>query len=318
VRRPPSGSILRITVAVALTALIFWKSNPGEVVEAAARADWRLVGGAAALVLLDRALMAYRWLVLLRPLPGASALPLGLVMRIFFVSTFVGTFLPASIGGDAVRAYSLAKHNVTVGAAVASVFMDRMLGVLSVLLLAAVGLLLARHLLLNAAIVVALLVTSAACLIVALIVFSQRAARWAQHLAGIIPWTAPRRLAASLIDAVRQYGSAHRQLLNVLAGSVGVQVVRVVQAYLLGRALGIDAPLATHFAFVPLILLVMLLPVTINGLGTSQAAFVWFYARADVASAPAFALSVLFVALGIVGNLPGGILYAAEGLPNRR
>ena len=33
-------------------------------------------------------------------------------MRIFFVSTFVGTFLPASIGGDAVRAYSLAKLNV--------------------------------------------------------------------------------------------------------------------------------------------------------------------------------------------------------------
>ena len=30
-------------------------------------------------------------------------------MRIFFVSTFVGTFLPASVGGDAVRAYALAQ-----------------------------------------------------------------------------------------------------------------------------------------------------------------------------------------------------------------
>jgi len=52
------------------------------------------------------------------------------------------------------------------------------------------------------------------------------------------------------------------------------------------------------------------LPVTFNGIGTSQAAFVWFFARAGVDAAPAFALSVLFVALGIVGNLPGGILYA--------
>ena len=56
--------------------------------------------------------------------------------------------------------------------------------------------------------------------------------------------------------------------------------------------------------------MVMLLPVTFNGIGTSQAAFVWFFARAGVDAAPAFALSVLFVALGIVGNLPGGILYA--------
>ena len=69
-----------------------------------------------------------------------------------------------------------------------------------------------------------------------------------------------------------------------------------------------------YFAFVPLILLVMLLPITINGLGTSQAAFVWFFGRAGVAAPLAFALSVLFVGLGIVGNLPGGILYAMRGL----
>ena len=68
-------------------------------------------------------------------------------------------------------------------------------------------------------------------------------------------------------------------------------------------------PLATYFAFIPLILLVMLLPVTFNGIGTSQAAFVWFFARAGVPAAAAFALSVLFVALGIVGNLPGALLY---------
>jgi hypothetical protein len=91
--------------------------------------------------------------------------------------------------------------------------------------------------------------------------------------------------------------------------SVAVQVLRIVQAYYLGQALGIAAPLVAYFAFVPLILLVMLLPVTFNGIGTSQAAFVWFFGHAGVAAASAFSLSVLFVGLGIVGNLPGGVLY---------
>ena len=71
----------------------------------------------------------------------------------------------------------------------------------------------------------------------------------------------------------------------------------------------------------PLILLVMLLPVTFNGIGTSQAAFVWFFGRAGIPAPPAFALSVLFVALGVVGNLPGGLLYAfgrAKPRPFRR
>jgi hypothetical protein len=93
-----------------------------------------------------------------------------------------------------------------------------------------------------------------------------------------------------------------------------VQILRIVQAYFLGRALGIEAGLDTYFAFIPIILIVMLLPITMNGLGTSQATFVLFFAAAGVPAPGAFALSVLFVALGIVGNLPGGILWARSGL----
>jgi hypothetical protein len=93
-----------------------------------------------------------------------------------------------------------------------------------------------------------------------------------------------------------------------------VQVLRVLQAWCLGLGLGIDAPLSAYFAFIPIILLVMLLPITVYGLGTSQAAFVLFFDAAGVAEPAAFALSVLFLALGVVGNLPGGLLWARSGL----
>ena len=111
---------------------------------AAAGADWRPMAAAVLLVLVDRALMAYRWVVLLCTVDRALRPPLGALLRIFFVSTFVGTFLPASVGGDAVRAFSLSKLNVRGGDAVASVFMDRILGVASLLLMALVGLPLVR------------------------------------------------------------------------------------------------------------------------------------------------------------------------------
>src|SRR5947199_10804077 len=97
-------------------------------------------------------------------------------MRIFFVSTFVGTFLPASIGGDAVRAYSVAKLNVPGGDAVASVFMDRMLGVASILVMAVGGLLLARDLASDWMIVAGLAFAGAACFVTLLLVFSSRSA----------------------------------------------------------------------------------------------------------------------------------------------
>ena len=105
---------LRILVAVALTGYILFKADPAAVarVSAGARPGW--LGLAVALVVADRAVNAYRWVVLLRALTPGSRPPLGAVMHIFFVSSFVGNFLP-SIGGDVYRAFQLARLGVRSG-----------------------------------------------------------------------------------------------------------------------------------------------------------------------------------------------------------
>ena len=301
--------LARLAVAAGLTAYILWKSHPGEVLAVVANADWRPLLLAVALVVIDRALMAYRWVELLCTINPGERPPMAAIMRIFFVSTFVGTFLPASVGGDAVRAYSLSRWNVRAGDAIASVFMDRMLGVTSILLMALVGLVSARDLIANVTIVTALGVAALASTMTLVLIFSARAESALSRLLDRLPATV-RHPGNRLVEAMRRSIHASRSLLGVLTGSVAVQILRILQAYLLGRSLNIPAPIAAYFAFIPLILLVMLLPVTFNGIGTSQFAFVWFFARAGVESSPAFALSVLFVALGIVGNLPGGLLYA--------
>ena len=305
-----SRLLLRLIVAGGLTAYILWRSDPRAVAAAAAGADWRPIAVAVLLVLVDRALMAYRWIVLLCTVDRARRPALRALMRIFFVSTFVGTFLPASVGGDAVRAYSLARQNVGGGDAVASVFMDRILGVASLLVMALVGLMLARGGAATRAILWALVAAGALCVATMLLIFSRWTARLAARYIEIVPSAKIKDLGHRVLESIQKYSAYPRELIVVLLASVGVQILRIVQAYYLGLGLGIAAPLAVYLVYIPLILLVMLLPVTFNGIGTSQAAFVWSFAQAGVDAAPAFALSVLFVALGIVGNLPGGFLYA--------
>lgn len=306
------GRFLRPAAALALTGYVLWRANPRAVLAAMASADPAWIGVAAALVLVDRTLMAYRAIALLCPIDAASRPPVRDVIRVFFVSTFVGTFLPASVGGDAVRAYGLSQLRVTAGAAVASVLMDRLLGVISILFVGLVGLATSGVVdtASTRAIGLSLLLAGAVSLGASLVVFSERAAGLAHALVLRVPVASLRRIGADLALATRAYHRHHGDLALVLAGSIGVQVLRVVQAYCLGRSLQIDAQLAVYFGLVPLILLVMLLPVSINGIGPSQVAFVWFFGRAGVHAADAFALSVLFVALGVVGNLPGGWLYA--------
>ena len=308
--RAAAARIGRIALAAGLTGYILWTSDPSAVIEAAAGLDWRPVFAAVVLVLLDRALMAYRWVSLLCTLEADRRPPMAALMRIFFVSTFVGTFLPASIGGDIVRSYSLARLNVDAGDAVASVLMDRLLGIASILLMALAGLVLARDLVQDTAVVTGLVATAAVCAMALALIFSPGAAAIAASVATLLPFDSVRRMGTRIVDSVRKYASFTPQLLAVLASSLLVQVLRVVQAYFLGRGLAIETPLTTYVAVVPLILLVMLLPVTFNGIGTAQAAFVWFLTPFGVTPAAAFALSVLFIALGIVGNVPGAVLYA--------
>ena len=155
-KRPGFSGLFRLTFALALLGYTLYRADPREVWDVCKRATLVPLLIAAALAIVDRAVMAYRWFVLLRPLEGRNLPPFKTILRIFFVSSFVGTFLPASIGGDAVRAYSLSNHAVPIADSMASVVVDRMLGVLSVLLMALLGLVLAQDLAASRAVVVAL------------------------------------------------------------------------------------------------------------------------------------------------------------------
>jgi len=234
-------------------------------------------------------------------------------MRIFFVSTFVGTFLPASVGSDVVRAYAVGEEGVPLPMAVASVMMDRALGVLSILLLGLAAVIAVPQQA-PPGVVTVLLLGAIVCLALGVVIFSERVATIMTAMFDRLPWDGLKRLAHRLLEAVRTYRHHHGALANVVAGSLGVQTLRVLQAWLLGLALGITVPLSAYFVCIPIILLIMLLPVTMNGIGTSQVAFIWCFGAIGVGRAEAFALSVLFVALGIVGNLPGVVLYTTGGV----
>ena len=308
------GTGLRVAVAVGLTAYILWRADPAQVLRAAASADWRLIAAAVALVFVDRGLMAYRWMVLLSALSPQTRPPFPAVLRIFFVSTFVGSFLP-SLAGDVYRAYSLSRLHVNGVESAASVIMDRALGVLSMVLVAIAALAFAREMITLPGVLPTVLIAGVGCGVAAAGLYSERVASLALGAAALLPGQKAKRLGVGLVDAVRRYASHHGAVTVVLIASVAVQLIRVAQAYCLGVAIGIAAPLWTYLVFVPLIVIVMQVPITISGLGTSQLMFELFFGRVGVPAPQAVALSILFLALGIIGNLPGGLIYLTGPAP---
>lgn len=257
------------------------------------------------LIAIDRALMFWRWLILIRTVSSA---PTAQLARIFFVSSFVGSFLPAGVGGDAARAFQVGRQTGQVGLAIASVVVDRWMGLLAVGISGCVGVLASLAVVpdelreLTVVLTLLLLVGGVATL------YADRIAERVLPTDGAGGWitSAVRRLAIALA----LYRQHPRDLWLVGALSFAVQVVRITLAWEIGSGLGITLPFSYYWVFMPLNILIILLPLSLGGFGLPQGTMVWTLGPLGVAPTEAFLLSLLFVLAGVIGNLPGALLYA--------
>ena len=298
----------RVLVAVAL----MWLATRGvvwhDVLAAIVRGTPRWFAICIALVVIDRLLMAWRWIVLLRAVEQPPRVPLSRLIQLFFVSTFVGTFTPGSIGGDAMRIVGTTRLGASTSAAVGSVAVDRLLGIVSVLLMAVLGAALVGAKLEVFWLRFALLVSAIGVTGALLLLFDSRV------LAGLVRWAGGGRFpklerwAQKFLSAVRQYGEHRGVLVGVVAASVAVQALRSAQAWCLGLAIGLPISDDWYFALIPFVVLAFMLPASIGGVGAGTGSFVPLFALAGLLHEDAVALSLLFASLGVIGNLPGGVL----------
>ena len=307
-----------MSVGIGLMVVLLVYADPSAVGRVLAGTSPGWILAAVLTVIVDRIANAYRWLLLLRAIEHGRHVPFGAAMHVFFVSGFLGSFLPGSVGGDAVRALSLSRLQVPPADALASVVVDRMLGVASVLVMATGGVALVGHLFEARTLVVLVLPVVAGLAAIAALIFDRGfvrtvAERW---IGGRFPRL--HRAVDKALQAIAQYGDAHRTLAAVFVLSIGVQVLRTFEAWMLGRALGIDVGLHWYFAFLPIVILVMLLPTSVAGLGTGALAFQVLFGTVGVSAADSFALALLFSALAIVGALVGGVLFLTGRHPPRQ
>src|SRR5688572_23717509 len=301
--------LLRLAITAAILAYLATRIDMAEAARATAAISLPHLILVLLMVALDRLVMILRWVLLLRasgnPISTADA------TRLFLVSSFVGSFLPAGVGADAARAYGLARENTSGSEALASVAVDRLLGIVSLVLMAIIGVIAwtpqdPGDWRIPAAIFAALI----ACV----------AVFWANEwLRLVIPahrhegFIARRLL--RLTDAVGRYRHRRAVLVHVLVWSIVVQVLRTTQAYVLGLGLGMTVPYTYFLLFMPLGLLLLLLPISISGFGLPQAMLVWLLQPMGVPDIQSLALSTLIVLTGLAGNLPGLILWLRARKP---
>lgn len=294
--------VLKIGVSAALLALILWSMDLAAFLEGLAGADPLRVLVAFLLALAIRCLMALRWQMLLRH-DGVNV-PFSSTLRITFTSFAVGNVLPAGIGTDVVRSVQLGRQAKAMGKVARSVFLDRLIGVFSMFLVAFAGSWLVDLGTWTEPLRLGLGGVLVLCLAGWIAVWFLRARLLGLAELGGMAGKIGRfagALAMSLTNRAMLVEIAPR----LLGVSLVIQATRCLMFYLLFQALGATVPLLAAFVFVPITFVVVTLPVSLGGLGVREGALVLLFASVGVAPEISTGVGLMAHAIQALVAVPG-------------
>jgi len=221
------------------------------------------------------------------------------------IGAFFGSFMPGIVGGDAVRAYYLNKKAKKMSLTLASIFMDRYIGYASLMLIG----------------------ISAAPF--AFSYFGDSQYKW------LMPFIFAAFVIGSILFFLLQLGKRFRgmsdfyEYFSALRTQKGIIIKAVLISLLvqflnffivvtLAAGMGEKIPLLVLFVFLPIIITITMIPISISGLGVREGSFVILLGLIGVKSEIATSLSLAWFFSVFVGSLPGlAIYFALPKKPNK-
>ena len=252
-----------VLLAFALLALVLWR-NSDQIKKVLGRPlDLRLFGLAFLVYLIGMVLTFVRWFFLVRVIEPKFKLSATLVLG--SIGMVFNLVIPGAVGGDLIKASYLGRMRIKRTQAIASMVIDRILGLLALFILAAVAGAIAwpgapREV--RTLAVLAWLAVIAGFLVLTVI--------FAQLLTRLFPGVGNSQSRIGLIIAeLREMSTTYRGRLDVVAGCLAISIfthgLNVVAFFLVGRMLypypEMPTTLAQHFLMVPLTLFTMAVPV---------------------------------------------------------
>lgn len=250
-------------------------------------------------------LAVYRWGIILAH--QRIRLPYQSLLRYFWLGLFFNQVLPSSVGGDAVRAYCLVKEGSGIGSASVAVLLDRLIGMVGLVLLVFITLPLSANLISDGALrlTLYLVVASAMGAVAFILVLDGMTGK-------LRKWRIARGMTALSKDGRRLLFSVAPGVRLILL-SIGVQLISVLSIAILALATGIDVHWTALLVVVPVAILLMTVPLSIAGWGVREGVMVVGLGYAGIGAEQAIALSILFGFLLLVTALPGGFVWVTVG-----
>lgn len=284
--------IVRLSISLGLLLWLFHKADVRKVLfilKNFSFSHWFL---ALFLMIVGQSICAWRWKVI------ASAVEIRAPFRLFWAYYFVGCyfnlFLPGSITGDIVKGYLIAQNDFSKLKVGYSIVGERIFGLAALVCLAMIGVLVASHLFPQT--IRHIILLSGALFVTTFTLFPL----WGKRLKHISSKKIPLDFLNFWYPPV---------FLKAIAASLIFQTILSFMNYVLAKGLGLNINFCFFLVAIPIISVVTMLPITIQGIGIREGSFVYLLSSIGISSAKALTLSLLSFSITIGIGVIGGIIY---------
>lgn len=246
-------------------------------------------------------LSALKWKVILKS--DGQDTHYGKLLQSYYIGNFLGLFLPSSFGGDIYRVYALSSAGKQVGKVTSSVLFDRLTGLAALLSIAIFGYISLPGGEYDLALI-AIYITGISAFF--LVTSRRTITRLETHNRIMLKYL------AAMLTSFRSYRIDLHHFWKIIAIAFLFQFLIVVNNKLYTLALSIDIPFTQLLVIIPLVFLTEVLPISINGAGVRDSAFVFFFVMIGHTKEEGLAVGLLVIAMRYIGGLVGGSVLVAS------
>lgn len=225
----------------------------------------------------------------------------------YFAGQFVGNVLPSTIGGDVLRVSRSAKNIGSTETAFAAVALERLTGFLALPVLCALGFFIEPSLLESTHAWVALFVSGIALAALGTILFLAGYPKAAGRFQDRENWMRFLGAVHLGIDALRR---DHRQIVGVLATAFIYQISVIATVGFLNLALGTGVSVGALVAFIPVVAMGQVVPISLSGLGIREFMLVVLLHPLGISRGHAVGLGLAWYATMLLVSLLGAPAFA--------
>jgi len=261
----------------------------------------------------------FRWHKLLE----ALEIPIGLgrAFVLTMVGAFYNTFMPGSTGGDVLKAYYASKHTTHRTRAVLSVIIDRVIGLLALIIMGGVMASIqywrspmpddpatraCRRVAIGSALNLLMVIGG-------MMVFFTPALRRLLGVDYILSRLPMQKQVQNAIEVMKIYKRRPALVLWALMITFPVHITVVISAMLAGMAFGLPLPSLYYFVVVPVVVLVGAIPISPQGAGVMEFFAIHLTKQYGMTVGQAFALTMSIRLVQMAWNLTGGVFVFKGG-----